>query len=114
MGMCKEAAVKIVKINDEAMKQIKEILEKETDINFEESKEGVSKPPVMLLAFDPEGQINVVTSQKEFVEPVFGPQVFQRMKEVTAVIPAAFVTGKGSGYVSTRIGGESLTDIWPW
>ena len=116
MCMCKEEAVKVIRIKDDSMKQIKEILGKEADIKFEESKDedNVLKPPVMLLTFDPEGQIIVVTSKKEFIGPAFGPALFKRFKEVTAIIPATIVIAKGSGYTSTSIGGQSLTDIWPW
>jgi hypothetical protein len=113
MAMCKEEAVKLVKLNDEMMNQIKEILAKALDIKFNRT-EPCWKPPLMLLAFNPEGQVSVVTSDNEFNGPTFGPELFKRIQKVTSIIPATFVTAIGSGVTSSRIGGQSLTDIWPW
>jgi pentose-5-phosphate-3-epimerase len=112
MGMCKEAAVKIIKTDAKWINEIKTQLKEKAGIAFKETKKGL-KPPLMLLALDPEGQIIIVTSEEEFNGPAFGPEFFKRIKEVTAVIPTTIITAKGSGCTSMSIGGESLTDIWP-
>lgn len=113
MGACNEEAVKLIKVDDEVVNQIKKMLEKHLDI-FRE-KDGVIKPPVIMLTFDPEGQIIVVTSKEEFnIRSPFLKVLEEEQMKITTNIPALISTGIGSGAAGVNIGGESLTDVWPW
>ena len=108
--------VEVKPITVAGMKAIKGVLQKDLDIEFDNDS---GRPPVIVLTIHPKGKIIVGRSENEFdpknsINSIFDPQYFNQNRKFTAIISATFITGIGSGITSVEIGGESLTDIWPW
>lgn len=110
MDMPKEKTVTVLRIKNDVMEKIKSILREELHIPFRNFK-GITKPPLILSVYYPNGSIVMVASDKEFQDSIFDPKI---INQVTGVIPATVITAKGSEVTSVTMGGESLTDIWPW
>ena len=109
MTECEKPPVCIKEIPDELMQRIKKSVGLEAE------------PPVLILAFDREGNLSVVRSENEFnsskdskLIPLVNTTVatFTTTKD-SSQFPEKSSTLTKANFFHNPIGGESLTDEWP-